>query len=80
MLQRLLFIITGRGNITATAEFNFYCDPEAAMFVLHNYGGNIKLLDLELCQYYSPSWVSDIGHLRYCNSTLFVVDFEQAPV
>ncbi|ELT91171.1 hypothetical protein CAPTEDRAFT_160180 [Capitella teleta] len=46
---------TGRGNITSTAEFNFYSDPEAAAFVFRCFKGRISLFPLELCQHYAPT-------------------------
>ncbi|XP_063695544.1 pyrimidine-specific ribonucleoside hydrolase RihA-like isoform X2 [Culicoides brevitarsis] len=37
----------GVGNITRAAEFNFYCDPEAAFIVFQSSKCRIKLLPLE---------------------------------
>uniref|UniRef100_A0A336MYK3 CSON010048 protein n=1 Tax=Culicoides sonorensis TaxID=179676 RepID=A0A336MYK3_CULSO len=37
----------GVGNITRAAEFNFYCDPEAAFIVFQSAKCQIKLLPLE---------------------------------
>ena len=41
--------VSGRGNVTATAEFNFYADPEAAQQVLHA-GLNTTLVGLDVTE------------------------------
>ena len=46
----------GHGNITPSAEFNFWVDPEAARIVMHS-GAPITLLPLNVCRrsYFSKS-------------------------
>ena len=39
----------GIGNTTRSAEFNFYCDPEAANIVLERSNCNIVILPWEAC-------------------------------
>lgn len=49
----------GVGNITRAAEFNFYCDPEAAFIVLQSSKSLIKLLPFETVRHSNPipkSW------------------------
>ena len=46
----------GDGNVTPSAEFNFWVDPEAARIVMHS-GANITLMPLNVCRrsYFSRS-------------------------
>lgn len=48
--SHILSQISGRGNIgpTATAEFNFYHDPEAVFIVLNYLKSAINILPLEV--------------------------------
>ncbi|XP_050418774.1 nucleoside hydrolase isoform X3 [Patella vulgata] len=46
----------GEGNITPSAEFNFYTDPEAAHIVLSDLGCPITLVCWELCLEHSFPW------------------------
>ena len=39
----------GSGNVTPSAEFNFWVDPEAAAIVMHS-GANITLMPLNVCR------------------------------
>lgn len=53
----------GVGNITRAAEFNFYCDPEAAFIVLQSSKPLIKLLPLETVRSSKPipkTWRFDV--------------------
>ena len=54
----LLFL--AKGNMTPTAEMNFYCDPEAAHVTLTQINCPIKLLCWESCLRCPFSWVSII--------------------
>lgn len=58
----------GVGNITRAAEFNFYCDPEAAFIVFQSSKTRIKLLPLETVRHSNPipkSWRFDtIGKIK----------------
>jgi len=59
-LQRCVVMggnVNGRGNITPTAEFNFYSDPEAAQCVLSRLAPCIvTLLTLDTCHQFSFEW------------------------
>ena len=54
--------MTGMGNITTAAEFNFYADPESAHVVLKRMEkvGTVKtkLVTWELCRQSTFSWVN----------------------
>ena len=64
----------GLGNITATAEFNFFADPESAHVVidkLGKIGGPVKttIVTYELCKRNFYSWV--IHSLKGSKKTFF---------
>lgn len=46
----------GKGNMTVSAEFNFYFDPEAAYVVLNQLQCPITLMPWEVCDRNSLSW------------------------
>ena len=48
----------GEGNITPSAEFNFYSDPESARVVLTELGCPITLICWELCIHNAIPWVN----------------------
>ena len=50
-------LMTGRGNVSMSAEFNFYTDPEAAYSAFRDLDTPITLIPLELCWKHSFSWV-----------------------
>jgi purine nucleosidase len=54
----------GLGNITTTAEFNFFADPESAHVVINKLGkigGPVKttIVTYELCKRNFYTWVND---------------------
>ncbi|KAL4219576.1 hypothetical protein ACF0H5_022150 [Mactra antiquata] len=46
----------GKGNMTASAEFNFYADPEAAYVVLNQLKSPITMVTWETCENHPLSW------------------------
>jgi hypothetical protein len=57
----------GVGNVTAAAEFNFYCDPEAAYVVIHNMECPVTIFPWEAVHKYGNiSYVSTMLESRYC--------------
>jgi len=55
------FIFSEIGNITAKAEFNFSCDPEAAYIVIHNMKCPVTIFPWEAAHKYGRiSYVSKI--------------------
>ena len=54
----VVVLVSGRGNVTMAAEFNFYADPEAAYVVLNNLRAPITMACWELCLKHSLPWVS----------------------
>ena len=59
-----LCVLSGKGNVTLSAEFNFHSDPEAAHIVLNRLSCRILLVTWELSVNSSLDWVSD--SCRYC--------------
>ena len=59
-----LCVLSGKGNVTLSAEFNFHSDPEAAHIVLNRFSCRILLVTWELSVNSSLEWVSD--SCRYC--------------
>lgn len=45
----MYYVFAGVGNITPFAEFNFFCDPDAAFIVLEEAGIPIHLTPFEIC-------------------------------
>lgn len=46
----------GKGNMTTSAEFNFYSDPEAAYVVLNQLKSPITIVTWETCEKHSLPW------------------------
>ena len=44
LFERFTFLLSAKGNITPAAEYNFYCDPDAAQIVLTQIGFSTKLI------------------------------------
>lgn len=55
---------TGKGNMTAAAEFNFYYDPEAAHVTITQLGSPITLVPWEVCEKHCLSWDFYDNNLR----------------
>jgi len=51
-------LIAGKGNVTSSAEFNFYQDPEAAKVVLFELDCRKTMVTWELFLHYALPWVS----------------------
>ena len=64
-INELLFCILGVGNVTAAAEFNFYCDPEAAYVTIHNMNCPITIFPWEAAYKY--------GRLTYVSTHIFLL-------
>ncbi|KAL5011833.1 hypothetical protein ScPMuIL_010384 [Solemya velum] len=71
----------GKGNVTVSAEFNFYADPEGAYVVLNQLGCDITMVCWELCDEHSLPW--DIYHrLRAADTSIarFMRAIEEKPM
>jgi len=66
--------VIGLGNITPTAEFNFYCDPHAA-YIVFNSGVPIVMLGLDVTRQTqtTEAWIKTIGTMN-SNVSQAVVD------
>lgn len=72
VLQKLImqiFTFTAVGNVTSTAEFNFFHDPEAAHIVLAKAQSHITLVPWEPCRAHGLSYVNFklLKICIYCN-------------
>ncbi len=63
------------GNVTPAAEYNIWCDPEAARIVLHS-GLPIELVGWQLCRGEANLNAHDIAHVRRFGTPLaaFAID------
>jgi len=64
------------GNVTPAAEYNIWCDPEAARMVIHSGLPSIELVGWQLCRGEANLRAADIAHARSLSTPLatFAID------